>query len=180
MASQIYWALKFKRPVIANFGVNRKSRFFTEVDNEELTPEFLEGYAKRWMELNGYREGAISVYIDEAQIIYNAREWNESNRKSWIRFYSQHRKLSMNIYLVAQFDQMIDKQIRALVEYEVKHRKVNNYGIFGTVVSALTLGKPLVCAVTYWYGMKQRLSSEFFLGTKKLYRLYDTTKIFDE
>lgn len=30
-----------------------------------------------------------------------------------------------------------------------------------------------------WYGLKMRLSSEWFIGTKKYYRLYDTLKVFD-
>ena len=37
-------------------------------------------------------------------------------------FFSQHRKLGYRVILVAQFSEMIDKQIRALIEYEYIHR----------------------------------------------------------
>lgn len=74
---------------------------------------------------------------------------------------------------------MIDKQIRSVIEYEVSHRKVNVVGLFGKCVGALALGHPVICAVTYWYGQKMRLASEWMLGTRKYYRLYDTFKMFD-
>lgn len=75
---------------------------------------------------------------------------------------------------------MLDKQVRTIIEYECSHRKVNNVGLFGKIVSILAIGHPVVCGVTRWYGQKMRLSSEFFLGTKKYYRLYDTFKIFQK
>ena len=41
-------------------------------------------------------------------------------------FFSQHRKLGFNIILITQSDRMLDKQIRSLVEDEVKHALDDN------------------------------------------------------
>lgn len=182
MAKSIYWAVKMHRPVIANFDINRTmfkdTNSFHMVDNSDLSPELLERFAVDYFKTQQFREGAISLYIDEAQVIFSNRDWSAEGRKEWIRFFTQHRKLGYNVYIVAQNHEMIDKQIRALLEYEVMHRKLNNVGWVGMLANVLFLGHPVVCGVTRWYGMKMRISSEWFLGTKKYYRLYDTLKIF--
>lgn len=149
------------------------------IENDSLTVDFLKEYSRKYFSDNPYKEGCIKLYIDECQLIFNAREWNARNRKDWITFFTQHRKLGYDVYLIAQFDTMIDKQLRALVEYEIKHRKVNNFGWFGRFISLFFIGRPVVCAVTYWYPMKQRLSSEWIIGGKRLYSIYDTSKIFE-
>lgn len=179
MASQILWGLRWKRPIVANFDVAYESPYFKQCENDELTPKWLELYARSYFKARPFREGEISLYIDECQTKFDARRWNDKDRKDWNRFFQQHRKMGYNVYLVAQHDQMIDKQIRAVVEYEIKHRKVNNFGWVGKMAHIVALGHPVVCAITYWYGMRERLSSEFFVGTKRLYGMYDTTKIFD-
>ena len=38
--------------------------------------------------------------------------------------FSQHRKLGYRVILIAQFDRMLDRQIRSVLEYEYIHRKV--------------------------------------------------------
>lgn len=185
MAQIIYYQVKLKKPVVCNFEINteifKDSSSFFYAPNDCLTPENLERFA-RWYfgeQGNEFGEGKIKVFIDEAQIIFSNRAWNEKGRKEWIRFFTQHRKLGMDVYIVAQYDEMIDKQIRALVEYEVSHRKVNNVGWFGKVVSLFTFGHPVSVGVTRWYGQKMRLSAEWMLGRKKYYRLYDTYKLFE-
>lgn len=184
MAELIYYSLRVKKPVIANFDISRDAvkhpEQFGYLPNEMMTANYLVTLSKKYFRGKKPKEGTIKVFIDECQIIFNSRDWNSKDRKSWIKFFTQHRKLGYDIYLVAQNDMMIDKQIRALVEYEVKHRKVNNVGLFGKFVSAFTIGSTVICAVTYWYGQKMRLSAEFFLGRKKFYGLYDTYAIFQE
>lgn len=182
MAQQIYWHVRMHRPVIANFGINedlfKDTRSFTEVDNADLTPKSLVEYAAQVFESQPFREGTIKLYIDEAQVIFGNRDWRAADRAEWIRFFTQHRKFGFDVYIVAQNHEMIDKQIRSLVEYEVQHRKLNNSGFVGRLASLFLLGHPAVCAVTRWYGMRMRLSSQWMLGTKKYYSLYDTRKIF--
>lgn len=188
MAEIIYFRCRSDKPVLTNFEVNldsfkRKPKHYGYIDNMDLSPKLLQDFASMyWTKIakKPVREGELKLFIDECQVLFDARTWNDKNRKEWVRFFSQHRKMGFDVYLVAQFDGMIDKQIRALVEYEVKHRKVNNFGWFGKTVHLLALGKPVVCAVTYWYGQKMRLSSEFYVGMKRFYSIYDTLKVFDK
>lgn len=184
-AMNIHWALKLRKPVIANFEINDSAYepgLFRFVDNPDMTPEFLEEFALSYFADNDHarknREGSIKLYLDECQLLFNARDWNAKDRLRWVRFFSQHRKLGYDIYMVAQFDTMIDKQIRSLVEYEVKHRKFNNFGKVGMLLNVIMGGRAVCVGVTYWYGMKERLGAEFFLGRKRYYELYDTLKLF--
>lgn len=182
MASDIYWHVRMKRPVIANFDINRSmfkdDKSFHLVENDVLEPEWLEEFAKEYWISKPVREGAIKLYIDECSLIFSARDWGMANRRAWIRFFQLHRKLGYDVYLITQMDTMIDKNIRGLVEYEVKHRQLNKVGWVGALASVLFLGHPVTCAVTYWYGQKMRLSAQWLIGRKKWFRLYDTYKIF--
>lgn len=185
MAQDIYWHVKMGRPVVANFEIN-KSMFhgkhgansFSYVENSKLTPELLRQYAVDYFEDKPYRENAIRLYIDECQVMFSAREWAKADRKDWNIFFQQHRKMGYEIYLIAQFDTMIDKQIRAVIEYEVKHRKLNNYGWVGTLATVLALGAPVCVCVNYWYPMRERVNSSWMIGRRKFYRLYDTMRLF--
>lgn len=181
MATDIHWRMKLHKLVVANFEINT-SRYddpscFVYVPTNELTPERLEAIAREYFKTHEFKEGAISFYWDEAQINLNSRSWKQNS--SWIPFFTQHRKLGYNVYMVCQYHEMLDKQVRTIVEYEINHRKVNNVGWFGKFVSLFALGHPVVCAVTRWYGQKMRISAEWFIGTKKIYSLYDTYKMFE-
>lgn len=178
VAKDIYNRLtrhKYKR-VIANFKVDvnkiKKCKGeFIYKDNSELTVEYLIEYAKK-----NHKEGIENqtlLIIDEAQVKFNSRDWQikRNERMEWIEFFSQHRKLGYNIIMITQFDRMIDRQIRALVEYEVIHRKVNNYK-FGKIIPVTTFA-----AVTYWYGVKEKIETEFIFYRKKYSRIYDSYSI---
>lgn len=177
IASQLYWRIKAGKPVIANFDFNYKqcgkNPHFLKIENQDLTPERLTNFSRNWFKCHTFKEGAITLVIDEAQIIFNAREWNKSGRFDWLSFYTQHRKYGYDVILVAQFDKMIDTQIRSLIEYEYVHRKVSNFGIWGKIFSLFALGKLFVC-VKVWYPMKEKVGSEFFRASKKYYSLYDS------
>ena len=108
----------------------------------------------------------------------NAREWNVKGRSEWLGFFTNHRKYGYDILLIAQFDRMIDRQIRSLIEYECIHRKVSNFGKAGFILSAFALGKLFVC-VRVWYPIKEKVGSEYFKANKKYYSLYDTFNTFD-
>lgn len=181
----IYYALKMGIPVVANFQVNldvvksKEELPFYYLPDDEMNPVNLARISNELRSEHGInKEGGIRLYIDECGIYFNARNWNDSQRKQWVQFFLQHRKLKYDVYLVTQFDTMLDKQIRSLVEYEVKHRKLNNVGWVGVLANVLCLGHPVFCAVTYWYPMKERLSASWSIGRRKIYRMYDTDVIF--
>lgn len=180
VAKDIYTKLFInKGNVIANFDINRdvynkkkKKGKFTYISNTELTPNFFYEYAKENHILG--KESQTLAIIDECQIIFNPRSWSDKNRIDWINFFTQHRKWGYNFILISQFDRLVDRQIRSLFEYEIKHRKVNNFK------GAKLLPFSTFVAVEYWYGVKERIGCNFFTYKNKYGRLYDTFKNFEE
>lgn len=75
------------------------------------------------------REGMGRLFIDEAQLYFNTRNWKENY--GFIEFFTQHRKLRWDVTMVAHSEQMIDKQIRSLIEYETAYRNLKNVKILG-------------------------------------------------
>ena len=172
----IYIKTKKKKmnKVIANYNLDLKDKQkknFIYLDNSEITVNYLIAYALKNNEAG--KENQTLLVLDEAGVLFNSRDWNTkaASRMEWIKFFSQHRKFGYNIILIAQDDRMIDRQIRNLVEYEVAHMKVNNYFKF--------LPTSAFLAVTRWYGQKMKISSEMFLYTKKISKLYNTVEVFD-
>lgn len=178
VAKDIYTKVGFrKQNVIANFEVDtallykgKKHGTFVFCDNRNLTVKWLTAYAMQ-NHVRG-REGQTLLIIDECQVHFNPREFGRKDRLDWISFFCEHRKLGFNVILVTQFDRLLDRQIRSLVEYEYKHRKVNNFKI------GMLLPFPMFCAVEYWYGVREKLSTSFFPYRRKYGALYDTFKTF--
>lgn len=180
VARDMYNRLNYNKKypnVIANFPINlkmikNKKANFIYKDNSELTVEYLVNYAIRNHKMG--IENQTLVVVDECQVIWNSRDWQKGhNRMEWIKFFTQHRKLGYNFICIAQNDRMVDRQIRALFEYEIKHRKVNNYKI------GKLLPFPVFIAVTYWYGVNEKIDFEFFTYRKKWGRFYDSYGAFE-
>lgn len=170
--------------IIGNFYVNqntikKRKGTYIYVDNSRLDPDRLIKFAVRYARHKGRRlkEDELYLFIDEAQLLFNSRDWQLIKTSGWVSFYSQHRKLGFYVGLIAQFDRMLDRQIRSLVENEIKHRKVSRAGLFGKLLGFLS-GDNLFIYIKIWYPMKQKVYSEFFLGTKKVYDLYDSYGLF--
>lgn len=167
---------RFGKPVIGNFPCDL-SRFkkanYTYVPNYELTPQYLINYSMNFFQGKTIKEGAILLVIDECQLMFNSREWQQKGRNEWLSFFSQHRKYGYDITLIAQFDRMIDKQLRGLIEYEFIHRKLSNYGFGGKVMSLLFGGNTFV-VVEMWYPLKLKISSDFVHARKYYYSIYNT------
>lgn len=182
VAYKIIFLLKQGRDVIANFpidmeyfGKRKKLGKFTYLDNQNLTVARLKNYALKYHK--SFKEGQTLVVIDECAAMFNSRCWDNKGRLEWIYFFQQHRKLGFDIILVAQHDRLIDRQIRAFVETEYKHRALKNYKTFGWLISLLSGG--LFIAIEYWYGTRLKCSSEMFRLSKRKARIYDTYKIFE-
>ena len=73
-------------PIVGNFEcdlLRYKRANFTYCPNDELTPEFLREYSRKFFK--GRRpsakdEGSILLVIDECQLLFNSREWQRENR----------------------------------------------------------------------------------------------------
>lgn len=67
----------------------------------------------------GEKEGRCLAIFDEAHNWMNARTWANEDRAPVVRWFTQHRKLGFDVYLVTQRAENIDLQVRALCEYRV-------------------------------------------------------------
>lgn len=171
-------------PVITNIQINtkylKKPDLYFYVDLYDITPAFLVGwYVSHKEKFNIKHEGDIFVFIDECQRIFNSRDYNVSGRRAWLDFFSIHRHFYYNIILIAQWDNMIDKQIRALIEIEVKHRRMWFMGKFGKICEILAMRK-LFLVIECYYTLHVKLSMYLTIGRKKIYRLYDTHAVFKQ
>lgn len=174
-------ALRRRMPVIANFEINydkkRHKGEYVMVDTLDMTPDMFMSYAERHFEpRHGESQGII--IIDEAQIPFNSREGLNRNRMKWISFFSKHRHYFYDIILITQNDRMLDRQIRSLVETEYKHRKLTNFGIKGWFM--IVIFHKMFVAVQYWYPIQERVGSEFFNLRRRICKIYDTFKKFDQ
>lgn len=175
------------QPLIVNFPLNTDLVFVRKavddglliiLDNFEINPTKLVALSRYFLDRKSYKEDQIHLILDEAQLLFNSREWNiNSNRMEWICFFSQHRHYKFHIILIAQFDRMIDRQIRSLIEYEIKHLKLKNIGWRGYALCLFVGFNAIMCSKT-WYGQNFHVSTEILHLKKSLYKLYDTTYVF--
>ena len=161
--------------VISNYVVNYKSDDFFLVDNFDLTVDYLKDFAMKYHMVGV--ENQTLVVLDEAQILFNSRNWNSNSkeRMNWLTFFSQHRHYGFNFILITQGDFMIDKQIRGLVEYEIAHLKMNNFFSWLPLKAFLSIER--------WYGQKMKVGHEIIFMKKRICNYYNsfvTFKRFDE
>lgn len=180
-AKLIMQTLRYKKlPVVCNFPINEGTKGyerFSYVDNARLTPQYLYDYAMAYWAGDPVREDYILLVVDEAQLLFNSRDWGQKDRMAWIEFLSQHRHYGYKVVFVCQFDRMIDRQIRALVEYEYVHRRLGNFGWKGKAICLLFGGELFVCSKRF-YGLKEFIGAEYMRKHKKYFRLYDSYSTF--
>lgn len=171
-------------PVIANFDVNRPKfdrawfkrremgRFYY-LPNSVLKPDVLVGFSKAHYREHKFSESGILLVIDEAQLMFNARTWNDSERADWVYFFTNSRHFGYRVVLICQFFEMLDKQIRSVVEIEVQHRNMGNFGFLGKLISLLAGGRLFAC-ITYYVGLRQRIAVQYVFGRRHLFDFYDS------
>lgn len=175
---------KSRNRVIANFAVkvpDSAANRFEYWDDNDISVARLCQYAADH-HARGV-EGQCLLVIDEAECIFNSRDWNgrgiihsalkrkPDSRMDWIKFFSQHRKFGYNVILISQSDKMIDKQIRALIEYDVKHVKMRNGFFFWLPLGFLCVEK--------WYGQNMKLGTQVIWYHKRIAERYDSYAMFD-
>lgn len=125
-----------------------------------------------------YSEGSGLLLLDEAQLVFNTRKWQDN--LGWIEFFTQHRKLGWNVVLIAHTQEMIDKQIRPLAEYESRFRNLQKLKIpvLGLPFSPI----PLFLVIRRYAGLGAGSS---VVADRDLYplplwaaRLYDSLEVF--
>lgn len=179
-----------KKWVIANFPITPKKKLFHRFikkdenkyiqsrwiyrNNETLTVNYL--VEKSLKEGWNKKEGSCLVIFDEASIPFNARTFQKKDRMEWIQFLTQSRKFGYDFIFITQDSRMLDKQIRALCEYEVIHKKLNNMLGLGFLPFSV------FASVKYWNGLNARYtkgSLSLSVFRKSVANRYDTLKLFD-
>lgn len=171
----LFWR-RYPRDVICNYDLalpESKRPFFHYKPNSELHPSWLVDFSKEYFKSHKFGEDKILLVIDECQLLFNSREWNNPERMAWLEFFSQHRHYGYKVIFVAQSDKMVDRQFRALIEYDVNHRKLSNFGLVGALMSLMFLGR-LHVAVTRYYGLSERVGVHWFVARKGIFKLYDS------
>jgi Zonular occludens toxin (Zot) len=153
--------------------LHRTERAAERIDRQAYVSTEPDGLAELFnLRLRGKGEGRGVMVLDEAHGWLNARDWSGKGRGDVVRFFSQHRKLGWDVFLIVQDAEMIDRQVRALIEYHVilrnlKRAKVPLLGIPFAPVN-------MFLALWTWHGTHRAVVRRevFRLGWQR--RLYDT------
>lgn len=187
-AAYVAWdRLRFGHPVITNMSLTLPAKKrgkpypYYHVDIYDLNPQRLREISEEIREARGWKrvpEDYIYLIVDEAQLIFNCREWDAHGRKEWTAFIQQHRKYGYHIIFVTQYIKMIDTQMRSLMEYNILHRKFSNFGLRGTFLSLLLLSPSLFACVRMWAVTNDRIDCELLRYSRRIGRLYNTRESF--
>jgi len=121
--------------------------------------------------LRGKGEGRGVAVLDEAHEWLNSRRWEDSDRKPMVSWFSRHRHYGWDVYLVTQYLDSVDKQVRDRVEYHVVLRNLHNAKVAGVRLFPFNL----FLAIHLWAGgpatLKHVSKREAFKldGRRKLY-----------
>lgn len=175
------WYNRRSKLVVSNFALRADvlkypDLFVIPEDGKQLTPDVLIQLSRWWFQDKPLKEGDILLVLDECQLLFNARDWRFN--RPWISFFTQHRKYGYDVILIAQYDRMIERQIRSLIEYECKHLKVSNLGGVKGFFMRLFLGRFRV--YEKWYTVRDMLVSQYRASYSRRDRLlYDTFQTWD-
>lgn len=210
MAEKIYKQMKRGNNVIANFEVNmdyfkkcrrpEKLGRFIFASNKELTTQAylnvnpkekifsyingLWGYALNFHDLS--EKGKLVqtiIVLDECALLFNSRTFSARDRLAWLDFFVNHRKLRYDIYLIAQDEKQIDKQIREMFQKEIECRDVSKMKFFGRFLSLLAGGSLFVrinrdYTLMAGFSKKNARESAHYYTGRRYFRFYDSFKLF--
>ncbi|WP_138974016.1 zonular occludens toxin domain-containing protein [Patulibacter medicamentivorans] len=120
--------------------------------------------------LKGSKEGRGVMVLDEAHVWLNARSWKDSDRNTYLRFFSAHRHLGWDIYLITQRAESIDAQIRALAEYRIFLRNLKRVKVAGMPIFPMNL----FVAIWTWESIANSVVKREVYRLDKRARLYNT------
>lgn len=141
---------------------------------KDITVNFLIDFAKANHEKG--KENQTLLVFDEAQLKFNSRSWQSSDRGNWNKFFTVHRHLGYEIILATQKDYFLDLQIRGLIEYELNHKNLKKSKL-GDLFPFIP--NWFIC-IKYWYHSKMKISVSYFLLKKKVIKCYDSYIMFDK
>lgn len=165
--------------VISNYSIaiekieNARGKYVHKTD-KDITVNFLIDFAKANHKKG--KENQTLLVLDEAQLKFNSRSWQSSDRVNWNKFFTVHRHLGYEIILATQKDSFLDSQIRGLIEYELNHKNLKKSKL-GDLFQFMP--NWFIC-IKYWYHSKMKISVSYFLLKKKVIKCYDSYIMFDK
>jgi hypothetical protein len=168
--------IKHRGPVITNIVLNlpkNSQADITYVETYDLDPKRL---FKFYKDKKPKHEGELLFVFDEAQQVLGCRDWNSEDRKAWISFMMEHRKLRYSVILICQWSKMLDKQIVPLVDYEWCYRRMSRFGMFGFFVFILTLGEKYLVVEKY-KPLEMVIGKHLSMVGRKYYKYYNSYQI---
>lgn len=165
--------------VICNYSIKTNAHhkgIFVYKKNADLTVDFLMQFALKHHVRD--KESQTLIVIDEAHIKFNSRGYDMKERLEWLEFLAVTRHIGYDVIMITQNDRSIDRQVRGLVEYNFKHRRLTAYGAKGWLLIVI-FRKKFVCVKT-WYVLNEKVDSYFFNIKKKITSLYDTFALFKD
>ena len=176
MLPRVRWGIADRNEVASSYW-RRAFKIGTHDTIYQLSEKLREIAPDRIDKRGRIKEGTGRLYLDEAQFLFNSREW--ANNSGFIEFFTQHRKLGWDIYLIAHAEDMIDKQIRRLIEYESRLRNLNKVKPFGLFP---VCPYPVFLSIVRYAGIAAGAGE---IAWRRLYRLrpgyaslYDSMEIF--
>jgi len=172
--------LKLGRNLITNFPLDWHKKLkrikgdYQYWKNSDITPRHLFEYAREHHKKSV--KAQTLLIIDEAAMMFNSRDFCRKDRMEWINFLANHRHFNFDIILIAQNDKMLDKQIRGLIEYDIKHRSLSNFNFITLLISKLFGG--LFFCVSYWYPVHLCNQKSIIRFNRSKARCYDTMALF--
>lgn len=182
----IWERVKYGHEVVSNIPMSfpkkcKNTGAYVFKETYEINPKYLmtfsEGVRER-KHIKRLPEDYIYLVIDEAQLIFNCRNWGDKERKEWVKFFTLHRKLGYKVILITQMSKMLDNQIRGLLEYEIIHRKFSNFGLRGWFISLVLCSPTLFACVRVWSAMNERIDCEILRYSRRIAKMYDTSKLY--
>lgn len=183
---EIWDRIKYGHPVITNIELDVPDKYkpyYHYYDVHDITPHMLEQFSNEYKvqhNISRVREEYIYLVIDEAQLVFNCREWSQKGRADWVSFFTRHRKYGYHIILITQMVKMLDNQCRGLLEYEVLHRKFSSFGLKGLVLSLVLLSPTLFACVRLWAPINEKIDSEVIRYSGRIGRLYNTAQTYEK
>jgi zona occludens toxin len=132
------------RAKVRNFGQLERS---LKARYHQLDPDDPDAMRELFrVRIAGTKEGRAVAVLDEAHNWLNARTWNGEDRAEYVRWFTLHRKLGFDVYLISQAIESIDAQIRRLIEYEVVLRNMKQFRVAGISLVPVNF----FLAITVW------------------------------
>lgn len=133
----------------------------------------LEADVKKFHEVvyRGHPDLRVMVVIDEAGLNLNARDWKDLNR-DLLNFNVLVRKFDILMLYISQKPEMLDKQIRNLVQTQIDCRNFRHYKIMGlfSVPLSILFRVHMICT----WGQKAKSHTETCLAPRWAFRLYNS------